>query len=406
MSNMPINILIDKLYNELVERGLSKITLSRYRKIFNEISIYCNDKSISNFTESIGFDFLEDRFNLSKISELSQISVNEKFYLRVINMLGEYQLNGIILYRYKDSNINLNSYNHYLLDEFNLFNIDRNLTNSTIKTTSRYIKKFLFYLEKNNHNIKDINHIIINNFLKTIFGVNSYTISQTLTCLKQFLKYLFDKNIINLDFSNCLPKLKVHKLKRLPSVWNNEDIDKLLKSVDRNNPLGKRDYAIILLAIRYGIRAIDIKNLKFSNFNWQNNTIEFAQTKTKKLVRLPLFKDVGWAIIDYIKNGRPVSESDTIFVRHIPPYVKLMDDSSTHTILKRYIKLAKISISNQKTGLHSLRHTLATSLLEKNVPIEIISNILGHKTTETTSIYLKNSIELLRECCNDQDFIL
>jgi site-specific recombinase XerD len=118
-----------------------------------------------------------------------------------------------------------------------------------------------------------------------------------------------------------------------------------------------------------------------------------------------LLPDVGWALIDYIKKGRPATNEKTIFVRHNPPFCKLTDETSLHFIINRQIQLAGINIENQKKGLHSLRHTLATLLFESNIPIEDITSILGHKSSNSTPTYIKTSINMLKTCCNDDELI-
>ena len=192
--------------------------------------------------------------------------------------------------------------------------------------------------------------------------------------------------------------MQTRKQTRIPSVWNPDDLKKLISVIDRGNPCGKRDYAMILLVALLGLRSIDVKRLTFENFNWNDNYLEFSQSKTSAPVRLPLLKDVGWAVIDYLQNGRPISESSYVFLRHVAPLEPFSDDDHLHHMIMKYIRLAKIRISNKKVGMHSLRHTLATTLLEQHQPIEIIADILGHQSVESTPTYLKSSLSLLREC--------
>ena len=116
-------------------------------------------------------------------------------------------------------------------------------------------------------------------------------------------------------------------------------------------------------------------------------------------MRLPLLKDVGWAVIEYIQNGRPVSDSPYVFLRHMAPIEPFSEQECLYEMIIKYMKRAKLPISpNKKVGMHSLRHTLATTLMERHTPIEEIANILGHQNTETTPVYLKSAVELLREC--------
>ena len=109
------------------------------------------------------------------------------------------------------------------------------------------------------------------------------------------------------------------KQARVPSVWEPGDVARILDAVDRGNPCGKRDYAIILLVTRLGLRSIDVKRLEFADFDWPGNRLSVAQAKTGNRIWLPLLKDVGWAVIDYVRNGRPASGCPQVFLRHTAP---------------------------------------------------------------------------------------
>jgi len=188
---------------------------------------------------------------------------------------------------------------------------------------------------------------------------------------------------------------------KLPSVWSKEDTDKLLSSIDLGNPTGKRDYAILLLAARLGLRVSDIRNLQLNELNWENSTIDIVQTKTKEPLSLPLLDDVGWAIIDYLKNGRPITSSKNVFVRHLAPFEAFGDNDNLYHIMAKHVSKAGIKPSGERSGIHTLRNSLATELLQKETPLYAISGILGHKKTETTRHYLRVDIEGLRKCALD-----
>ena len=156
---------------------------------------------------------------------------------------------------------------------------------------------------------------------------------------------------------------------------------------------------MILLVARLGLRSIDVKRLTFSCLKWEENRMELIQNKTHEPVSLPLLNDVGWAIIDYLKNGRPASDSPYVFLRHAAPIAPFSDGDHLHQVIVKYMRMAKLPVSGKKkVGMHSLRHTLATALLEKHVPIQEIADILGHQDADSTAVYLKSSLKLLREC--------
>ena len=207
---------------------------------------------------------------------------------------------------------------------------------------------------------------------------------------KTLIKFLYDNSYINSDFSLLIPQTKLPKYSPIPSVWSKDEISMLLNSYDLDTSLGKRNYAIVLLALNLGIRWCDIKNLKFENFNWNLNIIRFKQVKTNICIELPISEDIGNAIIDYIKNGRPLCNEPYIFVTHLKPYRQMS---------KTFIPTRNLNVKfDHKKGIHSLRHTLASNLLKEETPLNIISSILGHVNSDTTTIYLKIDEKNLRNC--------
>ena len=196
-----------------------------------------------------------------------------------------------------------------------------------------------------------------------------------------------------------------NKLKRrehLPSVWNADDIQSILQCIDTGNPVGKRDYAMILLAIQLGMRGSDIKNLKFRDIDWDKETITVVQAKTKEPVALPLVEDVGMALIDYLKNSRPISDQPYVFLALRAPYNPLSHDNHLHQVLNKYINRSGVTVTADKShGMHSMRHTLASRLLKQGTPLPVISGILGHRDSNTTAEYLRVDVEQLRSCTLD-----
>ena len=156
-----------------------------------------------------------------------------------------------------------------------------------------------------------------------------------------------------------------------------------------------RNYAIILLAARLGLRLSDILNIKLKDIDWKNNKINIVQPKTNNLNILPLSKEVGWAIIDYIKKSRPKCNNEYLFVKMKYPFDKMIHFQK----FNKYFKKANIEIkNNNKKGIHNLRHSLATNMLNYNIPLSIISSTLGDTLETTSNTYLKVDIKNLSKC--------
>ena len=156
---------------------------------------------------------------------------------------------------------------------------------------------------------------------------------------------------------------------------------------------------MILLVARLGLRSSDVKKLKFENLHWRENQIVIIQSKTGEPLTLPLLRDVGWAIIDYVQNARPQVDNPYLFLRHLPPYTELSERNHLFKTIEKYMIRAKLPISaKNRNGMHSLRHSLATTLMEESISLSDISGILGHASLDSTSVYLNVDINRLRDC--------
>ena len=140
------------------------------------------------------------------------------------------------------------------------------------------------------------------------------------------------------------------------------------------------------------------KNLKMEQFNWEDKKLVFIQSKTRIPLSLPITSEVGWAVIDYLQYGRPKIDSPYLFVRHMAPFGPFSEGDHLAQLIKGYMVQAHIPTLKKKRGMHSLRHTMASMLLEKDTPLVIISDILGHIDTDSTAVYLKIDIKKLKEC--------
>jgi len=266
------------------------------------------------------------------------------------------------------------------------------------------LQKFLLFLKAEGINSStEITSTNVIDFLTSYKEYSSRTIANIISVLRNYFKVLHQESIITTDLSKCLPAVRITRNAFIPSVWKQEDVKRLLESIDRQNPKGKRDYAIVLLVTRLGLRVGDIRLLKISNLNWNRKVISITMQKTRQPLELPLLDDVGWAIIDYLKNGRPYTISNNVFIRHKAPYDGFADHNCLHKMLVRHMSKAEIQMSDQKHGLHSLRSTLALVLLEKGTPLPVISEALGHQNIQTTSIYLKIDMNGLRNCIIDPE---
>lgn len=351
----------------------------------------------------MGIDFVEEHFNIFEKDFNRTLSQSEMQELRIIRVIGDFQLHRTVLRRYyKHKNILTDPYFLKISSRFKQYCVGKEYSKVTIDHYVKQSARFMDYLSSQRvTDCKDINLSLINNYIKTLAGYTYKTVEQIICSMRAFFRFLLEAREVKIDFVSKIPMVQARKQTRIPSVWTVDELKKLIAVIDKGSPKGKRDYAIILLACRLGLRCTDIKNLKMENFYWEEKNLVFNQSKTKEPISLPLTPEVGWAVIDYLQYGRPNIDSPYLFVRHIAPYGPFSENDHLNQIIKRYMELAHLPTLKKRRGMHSLRHTMASVLLEKDTPLSTISDILGHVDTDSTAVYLKVDINKLKECSLD-----
>lgn len=401
-----INELVDKVLAELESLNYSYNSLCGFRAFYKRFIAFANEKGELYFSEALGREFLKEKYNCLINYYTETMPSQYKNPIRKIRVLGDYQLHGVIVRRIvkKPGYVKPPQFEKVLTAYER--ECERN-DYSKRGLRSRMQRLFFFIDYLDTRNVQDVNSItpdMISDYVKTIYAHHEKSISAILTTLRVFLRFLYLNKYTDEDLSLKVPKQRKYYYPPVPSVWNKEDVVRMLEGIDRGNPTGKRDYAILLLVARLGIRASDIKFLVLSDLNWQSKTIEIRQNKTSNTVTYPILKDIGWALIDYLKNARPVSNSPFVFIRMNAPYEAFGENASLHNIITKYTRRSGITIRRGKRhGLHSLRHTLASTLLEQGTPLPIISEILGHFNSKSTEVYLHTGIEALRSCAIDPE---
>jgi integrase/recombinase XerD len=393
--------LIHDLEQEMIRLGYSKASIRWYKTYWKKLFQFAGERGESFYSEQLGLDFLEQHFHIFEKEFNQGLSPKDVQKIRMIRMIGDFQLHGAILRRSsKHKDILTEPYFIAIRKQFRSYCEDKGYSKQTIRHYVEQSTRFMDYLSS--QNITDCQAIdlsLVHAYIKTLAGYAYKTVAQNICSMRAFLRFLLGIGEIQTDLAAQTPMIQARKHTRIPSVWTKDELQQLIAAIDRGSPQGKRDYAIILLACCLGLRITDIKNLKRENFHWEEKKLVFTQSKTREPLSLPLIPAVGWAVIDYLQYGRPKIESPYIFVRHLAPFGPFSEsDDSLHYLIRKYMELAHLPIGNKKQGMHSLRHTLASHLLEKDIPLATISDLLGHVDTNSTAVYLKVGIEKLKEC--------
>ncbi|GGK16541.1 hypothetical protein GCM10007084_44770 [Parabacteroides faecis] len=352
------------------------------------------ENDIDIYTPLVGKSFLSQRFGLNQ--DYRKLSTSNKNFVRSIKILSEYQSTGIV----KPSKQEVSFYGEIgtLMQSYINACRLRRLVPDAIDRYERTLYRFFCFLNRIKvdeiQNIKTV-HILL--YFNNLDAQVKSLIQNAASILKLFFSYLYDNNYTLTNLSLAVPRHNIREQPKLPSYYSKDEIESLLQSIERSSDLGKRDYAIILLAARLGLRASDICSLKFENIIWDKSLMQLDQNKTGKRIELPLLTELGNAIIDYLKLARPKSKETYVFLRAKAPFTRLYSAAIT-SIVHKHLVHAGINIENRRHGAHALRHSLAGVLLEQRTTLPIISEVLGHGSTESTKYYLRIDSTSLKQC--------
>lgn len=400
--------LISELEQELLRLGYTDGSMIFYRRRWNQLMAYAQDRHEYYYTEQLGIDFVQEFFGISQYDFSKTLPQAQTQDLRVVRMVGDFQLHHAVLRRYLKHRTILND--PFFLETSSRFQEYCEKKEYSKVTIDHYVKQSSYLMDYLvAQGMQDFNGItpdIINAYIRTLASFTYKTVEQHICSLRAFFRFLYQEGGVSVDFAAKMPMVKARKQTSIPSVWTQAELKQLIEAIDRGSPKGKRDYAIILIACRLGLRCTDIKNLCFENFNWIEKKLCFSQSKTKQPMELPLVPDVGWAVIDYLKYGRPKVDSQRIFVRHMAPFLPFAEGDHLDQLIKTYMVKAHIPVAKKHRGMHSLRHTMASVLLEKDTPLPVISDIIGHLDTNSTAVYLKVDMARLAECPLDFEEVI
>ena len=398
-----LSSLILSLERELKRLGYQDSTMKWYRVCWRRLEKYFADRGVEEFSLKVAMAWVDaacDFFAKEQADTLKQADV---YLFRVAQMLEDFTVHGAVLRRYDRRADKLTADQNELIGKFQAGLRADGCSTSTVRTYGTLAGEFLAFVETHGR-LADCDARMIEAFVVTLMGYQAKTVEQKMCAVRSFLRFAARQGRVEADILNAVPTVKSSKQARVPSVWDAAEVTKILDAIDRGNPCGKRDYAIITLVTRLGLRSIDVKRLELDDFDWPGNQLWVRQAKTGRRIQLPLLKDVGWAVIDYIRHGRPTADYRQVFLRHTAPIGPFTDQDHLHQILCKHARVAHVALSDKRRhGMHSLRHTLATRLMEGGTPIEQIADILGHQSVVSTGVYLKTSLGLLRQCALDPD---
>jgi len=399
MKNVGFSKLVEEAKRAAHKMGYSGSIMQNFENAWKAFSNHCLKQGIDAFSvESVGKYVLETfrRYGAGYISKRWYNNV-----YRSTDMLVQYYETGKIIWKNPMSRRNIHLDGTYLpIVSRYISELKRaNYADETLRKRKMQVERFFLYLDENGIrsmgelSLSDINTYVVH-MAKSL--ATSSMVSEV-SSLRVLFSFAYSECLTKIDLAKSLPHRFGKRTTAVISTITGDEQKKLLLAVDRKTDIGKRDYAVILLALRLGLRAGDICNLKFENINWKISSLEIVQHKTTQRLVLPLLPDVGNAIADYMLTARPESSTPYVFLRSLTPFIKM--NGAVYKIVSKHMKKAGIhQDSNARKGPHCLRHSAAANLLAAETPLPVISNILGHTQKESTKVYLSTDLEHLRSC--------
>tara|TARA_R110002033_G_scaffold91473_3_gene141042 strand:+ start:300 stop:1532 length:1233 start_codon:yes stop_codon:yes gene_type:complete len=375
----------------LKEEGYSKPRIKDYHRFWRDgIEEYMDKNSLTNYHSGIGESFLNG------------LPVMSGSYMRAIrrsvHVLDDFLLYGKVRKR-------IVQYVHHELPgelgkvakEFLRSRKKLRHSKLTIENHRRILSYFIAHLTlKSVSHISDIGENDVLTFISSVQNCKD----KYLNTIRLFCRFLYQQKYIDRNVEYVIGRNNYPIREKLPSVYNADEIKRIENTVEQSSAVGKRDYAMLLLTTRLGLRSSDIAGLTFCNLNWDGNLISLEQYKTKKIVELPLLTDVGEALINYLRYGRPISDLQQVFLTANAPY-RPVNRMIINGAVSRTIIASGVDIKGRKFGPHAMRHTLASQLLRNGTSLPVISETLGHSDTQVTMNYLRIDIKSLMQCALD-----
>jgi integrase len=396
-------VLVSGLEAEMIRLGYKDSTMVWYRGAWRRLQRYFAARGVEEFSLDVAMGWVDEACGFFAKEQAGTLKQTDVYLFRVAQMLGDYDAHGAVVRHYSRTVSRLSADEAALVARFQAWLRAAQRSASTVRSYGTLAGEFAAFAGSRG-GLACCDAAMVGGFTATLVGYQAKTIEQKLCALRSFLRFAAEARMVGAAVAQAVPAVPSRRQARVPSVWEQSEVARILDAVDRGNPGGKRDYAIILLVARLGLRSIDVKRLEFADFDWPGNRLSLAQTKTGNRIWLPLLKDVGWAVIDYLRYGRPASDCPQVFLRHTAPVGPFSDQEHLHQMLVKYAKAAHVPVSEKRRrGMHSLRHTLATRLMENGTALEQIADILGHQSVASTGVYLKSSLGLLSRCALDPD---
>lgn len=398
-NTLTVTELSDAILAQMETSGFMKSTRGFYVTLFHRLCRMAEERGDKYYTIELGQLFMNDRSHV--IPENTERYHHERTvaYKRCIKFIESYIATGIVDWTAALSCASFPISSESLKIAFSMFEKamdDKGLKPNTIDGYRRFVYYFVEFLEgKGYEKLADMASGDVTVFVSLICNERYQVTSlgSHMPGLKLFLSLFTDTKPFLREIPEHLPKKR-----DILKVYSDEEYNKIISHLDEAENISFRNKAITILAMNTALRAVDICAMKLSDIDWVHDVIHVVQQKTGVPLNIPLTEGIGNALVDYLLNERPPSESDYVFLRSVAPYSPLMSHTGIRNILFHVVNDSDIEANGRIYGTRITRHSTASRMLRNGVPLPVISEVLGHGNKNSVMIYITTDDARLAEC--------
>lgn len=384
LRTLPTFDLKQGLLEMLQAKSYTEGTLNNYRRTLTILESYMYDNGIDAHTPAVGSVFITDY-----LSEHNLGISRQKSIITIISRLNDHYNNTNYTLQRKQEIASLPGTYKYLLESYLSFCRKNGNKEGTIVAKRSFCGRFLMYLS--DLGCRELSKWTSSYICKACVVAQN---KDAWAPIRMFLKLLNLSNLVKVDYSTLVPHYKRPII--IPVTYSENEVHRFETAIDRNTATGKRDYAMLLLATRLGMRSGDIAKLSLEELDFEQGAIHLIQEKNSQALDLLMLPEIKEALADYIETARPEVDDNYVFLRMNAPYQGITTSVLRYATTK-YFEKAGIDISGKKHGPHTFRSSLASSMVNDNIPYDVVRSILGHSDPDVVKHYAKLDIERLRE---------
>lgn len=398
-NSLSVTELTDNILEQMESSGFMESTRGFYVTLFRKLSRMAVERGDTHYTIELGKAFINDDSHI--IPENTERYHHERTvaYTRCIKFVESYIKDGVVDFSPALHSASFPISSDALREDFSKYLSEleaRNLKPNTIDGYRRFTYYFVEYLE--NKGYQQISDIVCGDVVSFVAVICSEKYQVTsLGSHMPGLKIFLGMNQHTKRFLCEIPE-RLPKKRDILKVYSDEEYDRIIDRLSQSDEISFRNKAITLLALNTGLRAVDICAIRLGDIDWEHNYIHIVQQKTGRSHNIPLTEAVGNALVDYLLNERPQSDSDMVFLRAQAPYAPLMSHAGIRGILFNVVNDSDIDARGRIYGTRITRHSAASRMLRKGIPLPVISEMLGHGSKDSVMIYITTDDAKLAEC--------